>query len=237
MVNTRLCKRSRINPRTPNAFRIVGEPALPGRNSSRILHVREIYPVLLQIVPAFGFVPLIFHYSICTYNNTACQNITAHPSGLWHIDGLTAVIPATTVIPAKAGIQCPKSVVSLRKSSRLQALDSGFRRSGVAVISYAIAQAHPCKNPFPPLLAMTVGQFGLTKWVHVRRQGLSILPLPLWERAGVRGIVCRRIVPYLTPSPSPIKGKGISCKTERPCVRRQGLSVVIARSAATWQSR
>ena len=38
----------------------------------------------------------------------------------------------------------------------------------------------------------------------------------LWER----GIVCRRIVPYLTPSPSPqpspIKGEGISCKTERP---------------------
>ena len=31
------------------------------------------------------------------------------------------------------------SVASLRKSSRLKTLDSGFRRSDVAVISYAIA--------------------------------------------------------------------------------------------------
>ena len=58
---------------------------------------------------------------------------------------------------------------------------------------------------------------------HRLTQGLSIFPLPLWERAGVRRIACRRIVPYLTPSPSPspIKGEGISCKTERPCRQPQ----------------
>ena len=43
------------------------------------------------------------------------------------------------VIPAFAGIQCLNSVISFRKSSIPHTLDSGFRRSDVVVISYAIA--------------------------------------------------------------------------------------------------
>ena len=45
----------------------------------------------------------------------------------------------STVIPAKAGIQWPKSSVSLRKCSLWRCLDSGFRRRDGVGISYAIA--------------------------------------------------------------------------------------------------
>ena len=50
-------------------------------------------------------------------------------------------------------------VASLRKSSRLKTLDSGFRRSDVAVISYAIALASPRASTLPsrPVLDAGVG--------------------------------------------------------------------------------
>ena len=45
------------------------------------------------------------------------------------------------VIPASAGIQGPNQAVSFRKSGTPYILDSGFRRSDEAEISYAIALA------------------------------------------------------------------------------------------------
>ena len=45
----------------------------------------------------------------------------------------------TPVIPAKAGIQNPNPVVSLRDSSAWRIMDSGFRRRDGVGISYAIA--------------------------------------------------------------------------------------------------
>ena len=60
---------------------------------------------------------------------------TAVSSGLSHMNGFS------TVIPAKAGIQWPKSSVSLRKCSLWRCLDSGESRSDRVGISYAIALA------------------------------------------------------------------------------------------------
>ena len=58
----------------------------------------------------------------------------------------------STVIPAKAGIQWPKSSVSLRKCSLCRCLDSGESRSDGVGISYAIAleaspEAAPAATP------------------------------------------------------------------------------------------
>ena len=72
-------------------------------------------------------------------------------------------------------------------------LHHGALRAGVVIPPYAVHLRPYIVRPVP----------GVVKAAPPPSQGLSILPLPLWERAGVRGIVCRRIVPYLTPSPSP----------------------------------
>ena len=44
-----------------------------------------------------------------------------------------------TVILTKAGVQCPKGVVSLQILSPSQVLDTGFRRCDAVVNPYAIA--------------------------------------------------------------------------------------------------